>query len=110
MRSTSNRKLFLSRMSKFLRNSVRILETGGEPVIFIRALGLNGGPEELNQPWPTQIGSRATFLKNRHFEGQNLDFFSGSNQFCSKKAFFRGFRRAAFESFKGRGLAMAELN
>jgi hypothetical protein len=29
----------------------------------------------LNQPWPTQIGSRATFLKNRHFEGQNLDVF-----------------------------------
>ncbi len=29
----------------------------------------------LDQPWPTQIGSRATFLKNRHFEGQNLDFF-----------------------------------
>jgi hypothetical protein len=29
----------------------------------------------LFQPWPTQIGSRATFLKNRHFKGQNLDFF-----------------------------------
>jgi hypothetical protein len=29
----------------------------------------------LSQPWPTQIGSRATFLKNRHFECHNLDLF-----------------------------------
>ncbi len=26
----------------------------------------------LEQPWPTQIGSRATILKNRHFEGRGL--------------------------------------
>ncbi len=36
----------------------------------------------LGQPWVTQIGSRATFLKNRHFKGQNLDFFQRSNQLC----------------------------
>jgi hypothetical protein len=64
----------------------------------------------LNQPWPTQIGSRATFLKNGHFEGQNLAFFLNSNRFCFKIAFFRVCRRAALESFKGRGLAMAVLN
>jgi hypothetical protein len=29
----------------------------------------------LVQPWPTRIGSRAKFLKNRHLEGQNLNFF-----------------------------------
>ncbi len=46
------------------------------------------------QPWPTQIGSRATFLKNGHFEGQNLDFFLNSNRFCFKIAFFRDSRRA----------------
>ncbi len=40
----------------------------------------------LKQPWPTQIGSRATFLKN--------------GRVC---------RRAALESFKGRGSAMAGL-
>jgi hypothetical protein len=66
--------------------------------------------KRYNQPWPTQVGSRATFLKNRHFEGQNLDFFKGSNRFFSKIAIFRGFRRAALESFKGRGLAMAGYN
>jgi hypothetical protein len=30
--------------------------------------------------------------------------------FAPKKGFFRGFRRAAFESLKGRGLAMAALD
>jgi hypothetical protein len=38
----------------------------------------------LNQPWPTQIGSRATFLKNRHFEGQNLDFSKDPIDFAPK--------------------------
>jgi hypothetical protein len=27
-----------------------------------------------SQPWPTKIGSRAEFLKNRHVESQNMDF------------------------------------
>ncbi len=63
----------------------------------------------LVQPWPIQIGSRATFLKKRHFEGQNLDFFERSNRFCSETAFFRDCRRATLKSFKGCGLAMADL-
>jgi hypothetical protein len=63
----------------------------------------------MEQPWPSQIGLRATFLKNRHFEGQNFDFFLRSNRFYSKKAFFRDCRRATLNSFKGRGLAMAGI-
>ncbi len=27
-----------------------------------------------DQPWATQIGSRAKFLLNSHFEGQSRDF------------------------------------
>jgi hypothetical protein len=30
----------------------------------------------VEQPYPTQISSRAKFSKNPHVEGQNLDFFS----------------------------------
>jgi hypothetical protein len=29
------------------------------------------------QPWPTQIGSRANFLKNYYIEGQNVNLFYG---------------------------------
>ncbi len=29
----------------------------------------------LIQPWPTHVGSRAKFFKNRHVESQNLGFF-----------------------------------
>jgi hypothetical protein len=71
--------------------------------------------DSLRQPWPTQIGSRATFLKNHHCEGRNLDFFYTSNRFCSKMVYFRDWRRATLKSFKGRmrpagrGLAMAGL-
>jgi hypothetical protein len=45
--------------------------------------------ETINQPWPTQIGSRAKFLKNCHLEGQNLDFFLGFSRFDSKIAMFQ---------------------
>jgi hypothetical protein len=50
----------------------------------------------LRQPWPIQIGSRAK-IKN---------FFKN---FVLQRRYFRDFPRAASESFKGRGLAMAVL-
>ncbi len=44
----------------------------------------------LDQPWPTQIGSRATFLNNRHFEGQNLDFSKDLIDLAPKYRFSEG--------------------
>ncbi len=39
------------------------------------------------QPWPTQIGSRATFLNNRHKGGQNCTFSKDFIGFAPKELF-----------------------
>ncbi len=59
------------------------------------------------QPWPTQVGSRAKFLLNREIKGQNMEFSKDLVDLSPKKRYFRERRRAALESFEGRGLAMA---
>jgi hypothetical protein len=50
------------------------------------------------QPWPTQIGSRATFFEKSPLCGPKFGLFLKINRFCFKIAFFKVCRRATFRA------------
>jgi hypothetical protein len=68
----------------------------------------NGNPT-FQQPWATQIGSRAKFLLSSHIERQSIQFYYAFGQFFYEMPIFRGLKRAAIERLKGRRLPMVDL-
>ncbi len=55
----------------------------------------------LEQPWATQIGSRAKFMLNSHVEGQNRDPFYSFCRFFYEKRIFRRLSEGHTKEFKG---------
>jgi hypothetical protein len=54
-----------------------------------------------NQPWATQIGSRATFLLNSYVEGQSTGFFYRFSRFSYKNAIIQRLLKGRIKELKG---------